>query len=125
MYILTNQHVIDKATKIIVRLEDKSEYQAKVIGSDDDTDLAVVKIEVGHDLTVAKLGNSDPVKVGDWVLAIGSPFNQDHTVTAGYYQREGSREYGRRCSQRFSEFHPDRCRDQSWQQRRSSGQHGW
>ncbi len=82
-YILTNHHVIDKATKITVRLEDKSEFQAKLIGSDEETDLAVVKIEAGHDLPVAKMGNSDAVKVGDWVLAIGSPFTLDHTVTHG------------------------------------------
>src|ERR1051326_2434332 len=80
-YILTNHHVVDKATKIMVRLEDKSEFQGKLVGSDDDTDLAVIKIEAGRDLPVAKLGNSDGVKVGDWVLAIGSPFSLDHTVT--------------------------------------------
>jgi serine protease Do len=82
-YILTNHHVIDKATKITVRLEDKSEFQAKLIGSDEETDLAVVKIEAGRDMPVAKMGNSDAVKVGDWVLAIGSPFTLDHTVTHG------------------------------------------
>src|SRR3989442_268136 len=82
-FILTNHHVVDKATKIMVRLEDKSEFQAKLIGSDADTDLAVVKIEAGRDLPVLKLGNSDSVKVGDWVLAIGSPFSLDHTVTHG------------------------------------------
>src|SRR5215831_12656605 len=93
-YILTNQHVIDKATKIIVRLEDKSDYPGKVIGSDNETDLAVVKIDVGRDLPVAKMGNSDPVKVGDWVLAIGSPFNQDHTVTAGIVSAKGRENIG-------------------------------
>ena len=93
-YILTNQHVIDKATKISVRLDDKSEYKAKVIGSDSATDLAVIKIDVGHDLPTAKLGNSDPVKVGDWVLAIGSPFNFDHTVTAGIISGKGREDLG-------------------------------
>jgi serine protease Do len=88
-YILTNHHVVDKATKITVRLEDKSEFQAKVIGSDEETDLAVVKIEAGHDLPVAKMGNSDSVKVGDWVLAIGSPFTLDHTVTHGIISAKG------------------------------------
>src|SRR5437016_54268 len=82
-YIVTNHHVVDKATKIMVRLEDKTEFQAKLIGSDTDTDLAVVKIEAGRDLPVVKMGNSDSVKVGDWVLAIGSPFSLDHTVTHG------------------------------------------
>ena len=88
-YILTNHHVVDKATKITIRLDDKSEFQAKVVGSDEDTDLAVVKIDAGRDLIVAKLGNSDAVKVGDWVLAIGSPFTLDHTVTAGIISAKG------------------------------------
>jgi len=93
-YIVTNHHVVDKATKIMVRLEDKSEYQGKLIGSDADTDLAVVKIEAGRDLPVAKMGNSDAVKVGDWVLAIGSPFNLDHTVTHGIISAKGRNEIG-------------------------------
>jgi serine protease Do len=88
-FIVTNHHVVDKATKITVRLEDKSEYQAKVIGSDEETDLAVVKIDAGRDLPVAKVGNSDAVKVGDWVLAIGSPFTLDHTVTHGIISAKG------------------------------------
>jgi len=103
-YVLTNQHVIDKATKIVVRLDDKSEYPAKVIGSDVDTDLAVIKIEVGHELSVAKLGNSDPVKVGDWVLAIGSPFNQDHTVTAGIVSAKGRENIGGGNTNGFQSF---------------------
>jgi serine protease Do len=88
-FILTNHHVVDKATKITVRLEDKSEFTAKVIGSDEDTDLAVIKIEAGRDLPVAKFGNSESVKVGDWVLAIGSPFTLDHTVTHGIISAKG------------------------------------
>src|SRR5262245_34767063 len=71
-YILTNNHVVDKADKIKVRLDDKSEFTAKLVGSDTETDLAVIKIDAGHDLATAKLGNSDAVKTGDWVLAIGS-----------------------------------------------------
>jgi len=93
-FILTNHHVVDKATKIMVRLDDKSEYQAKLVGSDSESDLAVVKIEVGHDLPVARLGNSDAVKVGDWVLAIGSPFSLDHTVTAGIISAKGRENIG-------------------------------
>jgi serine protease Do len=88
-YILTNHHVIDKADKIKVILDDKSEYTARLIGSDKETDLAVIKIDVGHDLPVAKLGNSDAVRTGDWVLAIGSPFGFDHTVTAGIISARG------------------------------------
>jgi serine protease Do len=83
-YILTNNHVIENATKIQVQLNnDTSRYTAKVIGADDDTDLAVIKIEVSRDLPTAKLGNSEGVQVGDWVLAIGSPFGLQATVTAG------------------------------------------
>src|SRR5438034_2097475 len=92
--IVTNHHVVDKATKIMVRLEDKSEYQGKLVGSDMDTDLAVIKIEAGRDLPVAKLGNSDAVKVGDWVLAIGSPFSLDHTVTHGIISAKGRTDIG-------------------------------
>jgi serine protease Do len=83
-FILTNDHVIDDATKIQVTLDgDGNHYSARVIGTDKDTDLAVIKIEADHDLPVAKLGNSDGVQVGDWVLAFGSPFGLNSTVTAG------------------------------------------
>src|SRR5262245_10399991 len=93
-YILTNHHVVEKADKITVRLDDKSEHQAKLIGSDNETDLAVIKIDVGHDLPVAHMGNSDSLKVGDWVLAIGSPFGLDHTVTAGIISAKGRENIG-------------------------------
>src|SRR5271154_417456 len=83
-FILTNNHVIDKATKIQVAMDgDPTKYSAKVVGTDQDTDLAVIKIEANRDLPVAKLGNSDGVQVGDWVLAFGSPFGLNSTVTAG------------------------------------------
>jgi serine protease Do len=83
-FILTNDHVIDGATKIQVSLNgDPMHYDARLIGFDKDTDLAVVKIDVGHELPTAKLGNSDGVQVGDWVLAFGSPFGLNSTVTAG------------------------------------------
>lgn len=83
-YILTNNHVIENATKIQVQLNnDTARYTAKLIGADDDTDLAVIKIEANKELPIAKLGNSDGVQVGDWVLAIGSPFGLQATVTAG------------------------------------------
>src|SRR5438105_7587907 len=83
-YILTNNHVIEQATKIQVQLNgETARYTAKVIGVDEDTDLAVIKIEANKELPVAKLGNSDGVQVGDWVLAIGSPFGLQATVTAG------------------------------------------
>src|SRR6202023_3384686 len=83
-FILTNDHVIDQATKIQLALDgDPSHYNARVIGTDKDTDLAVIKIEAEHELPTAKLGNSDGVQVGDWVLAFGSPFGLNSTVTAG------------------------------------------
>lgn len=93
-YIVTNQHVVDGSEKITVRLWDKSEHQAKLIGSDEETDLAVIKIEAGRELSAARFGNSDSVKVGDWVLAIGSPFNFDHTVTAGIISAKGRENIG-------------------------------
>lgn len=83
-FILTNNHVVDQATRIQVQLEgDTTKYEAKVVGVDVETDLAVIKIEAPRALPFAKLGNSDGVQVGDWVLAIGSPFGLNATVTAG------------------------------------------
>lgn len=81
-YIITNNHVIDRADDIEVTLNDKRTYKAKVIGTDPNTDLAVIKIdETG--LPVVPFGNSDNLKVGEWVLAVGNPFNLTSTVTAG------------------------------------------
>jgi serine protease Do len=88
-YILTNHHVVDRATKITVFTSDDSQYVAKLIGSDEGTDLGLIKIDAGHDLATAKFGNSDAVKVGDWVLAIGSPFGFDHSVTSGIISAKG------------------------------------
>jgi serine protease Do len=83
-FILTNNHVVEQATKIQVQLNgDTTKYTAKLVGADEETDLAVIKIDAGRELPVAKLGNSDGVQVGDWVLAIGSPFGLQATVTAG------------------------------------------
>ena len=81
-YILTNHHVVDGADEVIVRLNNRQEYEASVIGSDKDSDVALIKIE-GEDFPVLKFGDSNELKVGEWVLAIGSPFGFDHTVTAG------------------------------------------
>jgi serine protease Do len=91
-YILTNRHVIDKADRIRVKLQDDPPgvlHDAKVIGSDQETDLAVIKIDADHPLPVAKLGNSDGMQVGDWVLAVGSPFGLQETVTAGIVSAKG------------------------------------
>lgn len=83
-YILTNNHVVDKADIIKVKFTgDNTEYAAKVVGVDPDTDLAVIHVEGKNDLTPAKIGNSDAVQVGDWAMAIGSPFGFQATVTAG------------------------------------------
>jgi serine protease Do len=83
-FILTNNHVVEQATKIQVQLEgDSTDYTARLVGADEETDLAVIKIEAPRKLPSVKLGNSDGVQVGDWVLAIGSPFGLQATVTAG------------------------------------------
>lgn len=81
-YILTNHHVVDKADEIYVTLTDKRELRGKLIGSDRRTDVALVKVEADH-LPFMTIGDSDRLRVGEWVLAIGSPFGLDNTVTAG------------------------------------------
>jgi serine protease Do len=91
-YIVTNRHVVEKADRIRVRLQDDPPsvlHDAKVIGMDQETDLAVIKIESTGPLPMAKLGNSDSMQVGDWVLAIGSPFGLQATVTAGIVSAKG------------------------------------
>jgi serine protease Do len=83
-YILTNNHVVDKADRIQVKFTgDPTQYDAKVVGVDAPTDLAVIRVEGKKNLVVAKIGNSDAVQVGDWAIAIGSPFGLQATVTAG------------------------------------------
>jgi serine protease Do len=82
-YILTNNHVVAGATEIRVKLHSGKEYVAKVVGRDDNVDLALLKIEPKEKLPVVPLGDSDKVRVGDWVIAIGNPFGLAHTVTAG------------------------------------------
>jgi Do/DeqQ family serine protease len=81
-YIVTNNHVIENATKINITLDDKTRYEAKIIGTDPTTDLALIKIEATG-LPFVKFGNSDKVQVGEWVLAVGNPFDLTSTVTAG------------------------------------------
>jgi len=87
-YIVTNNHVVDRAVKIEVVTNDHQDFKAKVIGTDPNTDLALIKIE-GHDLPIVKLGNSDNVRVGEWVLAVGNPFKLTSTVTAGIVSAKG------------------------------------
>ena len=81
-YIVTNNHVIDKADVISVKLNDGREFKGRIIGTDPSTDLALVKIE-GEDLPIVPVGDSDRLKIGEWVLAVGNPFNMASTVTAG------------------------------------------
>jgi serine protease Do len=91
-FIVTNRHVVEKADRIQVRFQDDPpgvQHDAKVIGTDDETDLAVIKVDLNRALPAAKLGNSDGMQVGDWVLAIGSPFDLSETVTAGIVSAKG------------------------------------
>jgi serine protease Do len=91
-YIVTNRHVVEKADRIRVRLQDDPpgvQHDAKVVGEDQETDLAVIKIDLDRAVPSAKMGNSDSMQVGDWVLAIGSPFGQVGTVTAGIVSAKG------------------------------------
>lgn len=88
-YILTNNHVVEGADEIIVKLSEKEQYKGKVVGSDPTTDLALLKVEAEKDLPAAVLGDSDKLRVGEWVIAIGNPFGLEHTVTAGIVSAKG------------------------------------
>ena len=81
-YIVTNNHVVAKADEILVKLNDNREYKGRIIGTDENSDLALVKIE-GNDFPTITIGDSDRLKLGEWVLAVGNPFNLTSTVTAG------------------------------------------
>lgn len=81
--ILTNNHVVENADEIVVQLDDEREYKAELVGRDAKTDIAVIKIQAENDLQPVKLGNSDELRVGEWIFAIGNPFGLQHTVTAG------------------------------------------
>ena len=88
-YILTNEHVVEGADEITVKLTDKREYKAKVIGTDKRTDIALIKIEPTGALPAVKFGDPAKLKVGEWVIAIGSPFGFENTVTAGIVSGKG------------------------------------
>jgi serine protease Do len=89
-YILTNNHVVENATRIQVKLPgDNAQYTAKLIGTDPELDLAVLKIDAGKRLTALAIGNSDAMETGDWVAAIGSPFGLEQTMTAGIISAKG------------------------------------
>jgi len=87
-YILTNEHVIEGATRITVGLQSGEKYRGKIVGIDEETDVAVIKIETSQDLPTVTLGDSNSAEVGDWVLAMGSPFGLDQTVTAGIISKK-------------------------------------
>ncbi|RSK51516.1 Do family serine endopeptidase [Hymenobacter rigui] len=87
-YIVTNNHVVDKADKIEVVMDDKRKFQAELVGTDPTTDLALLKVKADN-LPFIRYGNSDQVKVGEWVLAVGNPFNLNSTVTAGIISAKG------------------------------------
>lgn len=88
-YILSNNHVVEGATEVSVTLANQQEYPAEVVGLDPKTDLAVLQIKAPKDLPKATLGNSENLKVGDWVVAIGNPFGLNHTVTSGIVSAKG------------------------------------
>ncbi|HJU28557.1 MAG TPA: Do family serine endopeptidase, partial [Candidatus Binataceae bacterium] len=88
-YILTNDHVVDDARRILVTLKDGRQFVGRLVGADSKSDIALLKINSEHDLPVAPLGDSDNVRVGEWVMAIGNPFGFDHSVTAGIVSAKG------------------------------------
>jgi serine protease Do len=88
-YIITNNHVVEHATDIKVSLSNAEEFAAKVVGTDPQTEVALIKIEAHHELPVVPLGDSDQLRVGEWVIAIGNPFGLGQTVTAGITSAKG------------------------------------
>jgi serine protease Do len=107
-YILTNNHVVDGADEVTVKLTDKRTFRAKVIGKDKLTDVAVIKINA-HDLPTVKIGDPSKSKVGEWVLAIGSPYGFDNTVTSGIISAKSRM----MSDDAATPFHPDRRAGQS------------
>lgn len=93
-YILANNHLVGEAEKITVTLADKREFTAKLVGTDPESDVAVIKIDAKKDLPFLELADSDTIEVGEWVLAIGNPFGLEHTVTAGIISAKGRSEVG-------------------------------
>lgn len=88
-YIFTNNHVVEKADKILVKVSDDKEYEANIVGTDAKTDIALIKIKPLNNLPTVEIGDSDKVKVGEWVIAIGNPFGLEQTVTAGIVSAKG------------------------------------
>ena len=92
--VLTNFHVVKGADEITVKLSDKREYRGQVVGTDPKTDLAVIRFQPDRELTIAALGNSDTLRVGEWAIAIGNPFGLDQTVTVGVISATGRSDVG-------------------------------
>ena len=113
--VLTNAHVVNDAKEVTVKLTDRREFTARVLGKDTASDIAVLKIEA-RNLPTVHLGRTDDVKVGQWVVAIGSPFGFENTVTAGIVERQGTHAPG----WRLRPLPPDRRGGQPWQLRWAS-----
>ncbi len=88
-YIFTNNHVVEQTDKILVKISDGKEYEAKIIGTDAKTDIALIKIKPKNNLSFVEIGDSDTLRVGEWVIAIGNPFGLEQTVTAGIVSAKG------------------------------------
>jgi serine protease Do len=88
-YIFTNNHVVENTDKILVKISDGKEYEAKIIGTDSKTDIALIKIKPDNNLPIVEIGDSDTLRVGEWVIAIGNPFGLEQTVTAGIVSAKG------------------------------------
>ena len=101
--VLTNNHVVEGADEVIVHLADGREFKATDIKTDPQTDLAVLRIKADEDLPAAKLGNSDDLEIGDWVIAIGNPFELEHDGQRRHHQRQGPRARARSAA-------PNSCR---------------
>ncbi len=102
-YIITNHHVVNEADNIVVQLDDGREFDAEVIGSDEDTEVAVIKI-AADGLPTLNFGDSDEIRVGEWVLAIGNPFGLSHSVTAGIVSARGRSDVGLGNREFFADF---------------------
>jgi serine protease Do len=100
-YILTNNHVVAESSRITVRLQNGEEFVGTVVGTDEETDLAVIKVNAGRDLPAVKLGDSNSLQVGDWVLAVGSPFGLAQSVTAGIISQLGRETPGSSVFRKF------------------------
>ena len=103
-HILTNNHVVEGATSLVVKLKNEREFSAEVVGVDPLTDLALLRIDTGEKLSPAPLGDSDQLKIGEWVIAIGNPFGLDHSVTAGIVSAKGRKEVSPGSHPRYANF---------------------